>query len=147
MTDDCMQLQYFLKNDSRDDLLSNFMMEISLAFDVAGKKRSKLNVYSEEIIKEIPVESFCNNLKFLSVPWVQLEGIENKIKIMIELNEEGSVILIPIYKKYAETKVENIIGVRLLFYWSVKLQSGRDTEKTVFFKVFDSKKKRKGKKI
>ena len=147
MTNDGMQLQYFLKNDSKNNLLSNFMMEISLAFDIAGKKRSKLTIYSEEIIKEIPAESFCKNLTFLSVPWVQLQGIDNKIRFMIELNEEGSVILIPIYKKYAETKVENIVGIRLLFYWSVMLQPGRDTEKTVFFKIFDSKKKRKGKKI
>ena len=147
MKSDGMQLQYFLKNDSKSNLFSNFMMEVSLAFDIVGKKRSKLNIYSQEVVKEISAESFCNNLKFLSVPWVQLEGIENKIKIMIELNEEGSVILVPIYKKYAETKIENIVGIRLLFYWSVKLQPGRDTEKTVFFKVFDSKKKRKSKKI
>ena len=147
MKSDGMQLQYFLKNDSKSNLFSNFMMEVSLAFDIVGKKRSKLNIYSQEVVKEISAESFCNNLKFLSVPWVQLEGIENKIKIMIELNEEGSVILVPIYKKYDETKIENIVGIRLLFYWSVKLQPGRDTEKTVFFKVFDSKKKRKSKKI
>ena len=88
------------------------------------------------------MEDFASSYRVSCVSWVQLEGVEGKIKFMIELNEQASIILLPIYKRCKEELVENIIGVHLLFYWPIKLKPNRDTEKMVFFKVLDIKKKK-----
>ena len=142
LTDSGVQVQYFLKNDSSFNLVSNFMVELSLAFDVASKKRSKLSVCSKEVMQEIQAEDFDSSRTVSSVSWVQLEGVEGKIKFMIELNEEANMMILPIYRRNSEKHSENIIGVKLLFYWPIKLKPHRDTEKMVFFKILDIKKKK-----
>lgn len=142
LTDSGVQVQYFLKNESHINLVANFMVSISLAFDVASKKKSKLSVCSQEVMQEIAIEDFASACTTSYVSWVQLEGVEGKMKFMIELNEQANMMTCPIYKQNAEHRCENIIGVRLLFYWPIKLKPSRDTEKMVFFKVLDIKKKR-----
>lgn len=142
LTDSGVQVQYFLKNDSRFNLVANFMVEFSLAFDVSSRRKDRLFVCSKEVMQELPIEKFDTSFNISSVSWVQLEGVEGKIKFMIELNEASSMLLLPIYKKDSKSLCENIIGVRFVFYWPIKLKPNRDTEKMVFFKVLDIKKKR-----
>ena len=140
LEDNVIEVQYFLKNDSKKNLTSYFMIEFSLSFEVSSKKKSSISIYSKEVMQEIPIEDFSFCPTFSSVSWVQMQGIEKKMKFVIELNEVANVILLPIYRKYGEAIKENIIGVRLLFYWEAKLRPHRDTEKMVLFKLFDIKK-------
>ena len=141
LTEDGMQVQYILKNDSKQNVVANFMVELTLAFEMQEKKKTKVFICSEDVKKDVSIEEFMLCPSFSSVPWVQIVGMEGKIKFMIELNETSSAILIPIYRKNAETIKENIIGIKILFYWNVKLEPKYDTEKMVFFKVFDYKKR------
>ncbi len=143
LKDNVMQVQYFLKNDSEKNLTSYFMTEFSLSFEISSKSESSISLYSKEEMKEIPIEDFSFFPSFSAVSWVQMSGIDGKVKFMIELNEVAGVILLPIYRKYGNATKENITGLKLLFYWEAKLKPHRDTEKTVFFKVFNSKNNKK----
>jgi len=156
LTDSGVQVQYFLKNDSLVNLTGNFVVSLALAFEVSSKKRSRLSVCSKEVMREIAVEEFASKrcdapCTASCVSWVQIEGVEGKMKFMIELNEAASVMILPIYgqncrenvfEKNEDSCSDSMIGTRLLFYWPIKLKPLRDTEKMVFFKVLDIKKKR-----
>jgi hypothetical protein len=141
LTDDCMEVQYILKNDSSIKISSFFMVEMSLAFEATNKKASKISIYAEDVKKELQIEELANPLVFKSIPWLQMVGIDGRIKFTMELNELSDVILIPIYRKDAENVNTNIIGLRILFYWHIELEPEHDTEKMVFFRVLDSKRK------
>lgn len=146
MTEDGMQVQYILKNDSTtENLQSNFMVELSLALDVEAKKTNLIyaHIYAEDVMRELSIKDIVMCPTFLSVAWVQLEYADAKTKFMMELNEESSVMLLPVYKKCLEPKNKNIIGLRLLFYWNVELKPGYNTEKMLFFKLLGDKKKRR----
>lgn len=141
LTDDSMEVQYILKNDSSINISSFFMVEMSLAFETTNKKSSKISIYAEDVKKDLQIEELLTCPSFKSIPWLQLVDIDGRIKFTMELNEPSSVILIPIYRKDAETISANIVGVRILFYWNVELKPEHDTEKMMFFRTLDSKKK------
>ena len=141
LTDDSMEVQYILKNDSSVKISSFFMVEMSLAFESTNKKSSKISIYADDVKKDLQMEELLMCPAFKSIPWLQLVGIDGRIKFTMELNEPSSVILIPIYRKDAETISANIIGLRILFYWNVELEPEHDTEKMIFFRTLDSKKK------
>ena len=141
LTDDSMEVQYILKNDSSINISSFFMVEMSLAFETTNKKSSKISIYAEDVKKDLQIEELLTCPSFKSIRWLQLVDIDGRIKFTMELNEPSSVILIPIYRKDAETISANIVGVRILFYWNVELKPEHDTEKMMFFRTLDSKKK------
>ncbi|MGP1437438.1 MAG: alpha-amylase/4-alpha-glucanotransferase domain-containing protein [Treponema sp.] len=140
LTDDSMEVQYILKNDSSITISSFFMVEMSLLFEANNKKAAKISVYTEDVKQELSIEELNVCHAFKCIPWLQIVGIDGRIKFVMELNEQANIILIPIYGKDAET-INNCIGLRILFYWNVELEPEHDTEKMMFFRVLDSKKK------
>ena len=141
LADDSMEVQYILKNDSSTKLSSLFMVEMSLAFEATNKKSSKILVYTEDARQELQVENLITSHSFRSIQWLQIIGVDGRIKFTMEPNELSNVILIPIYRKDAETVIGNMTGLRILFYWNVELEPEHDTEKMIFFRISDSKKK------
>ncbi len=139
LTDDCMEVQYILKNDASFAVSFFFMVEMSLAFEVTDKKSSKILIYTENVKQDLQIEELTTSHFFKSIPWLQIVGIDGRIIFTMELNESSSIILIPIYRKNAETVVSNIVGVRILFYWDVELEKERDAEKMIFFRTLDTK--------
>ena len=141
LTDDSMEVQYILKNDSNIKISSFFMVEMSLAFESANKKTPKILICTEDVKQDLSIEEIgiCHAFKF--IPWLQIIGIDARIKFTIELNESSNIILIPTYRKDAETISSNIVGLRILFYWNIELEPEHDTEKMMFFRALDSKKK------
>ena len=140
LTDDSMEVQYILKNDSSIKVSSFFMVEMSLAFEATNKKSSKISIYAEDMKKDLQIEELLTYPVFKSIPWLQIIDIDGRIKFTMELNEPSNIILVPIYRKNAETITSNVTGLRILFYWSIELEPEHDTEKMMFFRILDSKK-------
>ena len=135
-----MEVQYILKNDSSIKVSSLFMVEMSLAFEATNKKSSKISIYAEDMKKDLQIEELLTYPVFKSIPWLQIIDIDGRIKFTMELNEPSNIILVPIYRKNAETITSNVTGLRILFYWSIELEPEHDTEKMMFFRILDSKK-------
>ncbi|MGP1415942.1 MAG: alpha-amylase/4-alpha-glucanotransferase domain-containing protein [Treponema sp.] len=142
LTDDCMEVQYILKNDDLSIISYIFMVEMSLVFEATDKKSSKISIYTDGTKQDLQIADIATSHLFNSISLLQLIGIDDRVKFIIELNEPSNIILIPIYRKNAETINTDILGVRILFYWNVELKKDLyDIEKMIFFRALDSKKK------
>lgn len=142
LTDDSMEVQYILKNDSSIKISYSFMVEMSLAFEAGNKGSTKISICTEDVKHDLQIEDIIASRPFKSTSWLQIVGIDGRIKFTMELNELSNTILIPIYRENAETINSNVIGLRILFYWNIEeLKPEYDTEKMMFFRILDSKRK------
>lgn len=115
-----INVQYILKNESQINFSSFFGTSFDIAIGKRGKNISSIVTYSQNKKEETLIENFhCDELS-----WIQINDAESRARISLNVNEKVNLAVIPF-----KDPDENIIGLRLYFYWKVILGESGESEK------------------
>lgn len=153
---DGMNVQYILRNDSDKNLECTFAIETNLAhtnFD--GENITYYNVEVIDNNEKIDLDSSKSTVKLnkknklSAVDAVRITDVESGVCFGFEPNENCSYFYSPILFKRPDFFSNKITPANMTFvstmYWNIKLEPGKETEKTINFTITPVKKLKKGK--
>lgn len=146
-------LQYIVKNESKDALQTNFIVESNIAqtnYAVEGFTPYTLEIASGDKKFESDSTKASSSLApsgvLSDVSAVQISDSENSLSFMFEPNESCGFSFMPIVfhrpEKAGGKAVPAAMTLCTAMHWPVDLEPGMETEKTVNFSIIAMKRKR-----
>lgn len=150
---DGMNIQYILKNESEKTLDVKFAIESNFAH--TNFNEEKLTFYELDVIdnnqkivldpsKSTGKLNAKNKMKYVDA--IRITDVQSGVSFGFEPNESCSYYYNPILFKRPDFMTNKIVPVSMTFvstlYWDIKLEPGKETERTINFTITPVKKEK-----